>query len=295
MSLSQLLNGSSQLPAEIIDGNKIAESMMQSLASDFSSSQDRTGKEANLVIIRIGNDEGARIYSEAKIKRAKKLGVRSSVIDLPSATRDEILRNIQDLADDPSVTGIMIENPVPPPLDFGDLVDHIPFYKDVDGTSSMNQGRIVNRKEFLTPATPSAVVEIMSRYSELKKGIVTIINRSPVVGRPLSQMLLNRDYTISVCHSKTPDIVQYTRRSDAVIAAIGKANFFTDELLNPDCTFIDVGINYVNGKVVGDGDFARLSKWIKRITPVPGGVGPITATMIFSNLLKAFKYQEKLP
>jgi methylenetetrahydrofolate dehydrogenase (NADP+)/methenyltetrahydrofolate cyclohydrolase len=159
----------------------------------------------------------------------------------------------------------------------------------------MNQGRIVNRKEFLTPATPSAVVEIMSRYSELKKGIVTIINRSPVVGRPLSQMLLNRDYTISVCHSKTPDIVQYTRRSDAVIAAIGKANFFTDELLNPDCTFIDVGINYVNGKVVGDGDFARLSKWIKRITPVPGGVGPITATMIFSNLLKAFKYQEKLP
>jgi methylenetetrahydrofolate dehydrogenase (NADP+)/methenyltetrahydrofolate cyclohydrolase len=283
------------LPAEIIDGNKIAESMMQSLASDFSSSQDRTGKEANLVIIRIGNDEGARIYSEAKIKRAKKLGVRSSVIDLPSATRDEILRNIQDLADDPSVTGIMIENPVPPPLDFGDLVDHIPFYKDVDGTSSMNQGRIVNRKEFLTPATPSAVVEIMSRYSELKKGIVTIINRSPVVGRPLSQMLLNRDYTISVCHSKTPDIVQYTRRSDAVIAAIGKANFFTDELLNPDCTFIDVGINYVNGKVVGDGDFARLSKWIKRITPVPGGVGPITATMIFSNLLKAFKYQEKLP
>jgi methylenetetrahydrofolate dehydrogenase (NADP+)/methenyltetrahydrofolate cyclohydrolase len=283
------------LPAEIIDGNKIAESMMQSLASDFSSSQDRTGKETNLVIIRIGNDEGARIYSEAKIKRAKKLGVRSSVIDLPSATRDEILRNIQDLADDPSVTGIMIENPVPPPLDFGDLVDHIPFYKDVDGTSSMNQGRIVNRKEFLTPATPSAVVEIMSRYSELKKGIVTIINRSPVVGRPLSQMLLNRDYTISVCHSKTPDIVQYTRRSDAVIAAIGKANFFTDELLNPDCTFIDVGINYVNGKVVGDGDFARLSKWIKRITPVPGGVGPITATMIFSNLLKAFKYQEKLP
>lgn len=283
------------MPAEIIDGNKIAESMMQSLASDFSSSQDRTGKETNLVIIRIGNDEGARIYSEAKIKRAKKLGVRSSVIDLPSATRDEILRNIQDLADDPSVTGIMIENPVPPPLDFGDLVDHIPFYKDVDGTSSMNQGRIVNRKEFLTPATPSAVVEIMSRYSELKKGIVTIINRSPVVGRPLSQMLLNRDYTISVCHSKTPDIVQYTRRSDAVIAAIGKANFFTDELLNPDCTFIDVGINYVNGKVVGDGDFARLSKWIKRITPVPGGVGPITATMIFSNLLKAFKYQEKLP
>jgi len=282
------------LPAEIIDGNKIAETMMHEISSGFKESQDKAGKDASLVILRIGNDEGARIYSEAKVKRAKKLGVMSTVIEIPSATREEVSERIKALSSNPDVTGIMIENPVPPPLDFTELVDQIPYYKDVDGTSSTNQGRIVNRKEFLTPATPSAVVEIMSRYSELKAGIVTIINRSPVVGRPLSQMLLNRDYTISVCHSKTPDIVQYTRRSDTVIAAIGKANFFTDELLNPDCTFIDVGINYVNGKVVGDGDFARLSKWIKRITPVPGGVGPITATMIFSNLLKAFRYQEKL-
>ena len=282
------------MPAEIIDGNKIAETMMHEISSGFKESQDKAGKDASLVILRIGNDEGARIYSEAKVKRAKKLGVMSSVIEIPSATREEVSERIKALSSDPNVTGIMIENPVPPPLDFTELVDQIPYYKDVDGTSSTNQGRIVNRKEFLTPATPSAVVEIMSRYSELKAGIVTIINRSPVVGRPLSQMLLNRDYTISVCHSKTPDIVQYTRRSDTVIAAIGKANFFTDELLNPDCTFIDVGINYVNGKVVGDGDFASLSKWIKRITPVPGGVGPITATMIFSNLLKAFRYQEKL-
>lgn len=282
------------MPAEIIDGNKIAETMMHEISSGFKESQDKAGKDASLVILRIGNDEGARIYSEAKVKRAKKLGVMSSVIEIPSATKEEVSERIKALSSDPNVTGIMIENPVPPPLDFTELVDQIPYYKDVDGTSSTNQGRIVNRKEFLTPATPSAVVEIMSRYSELKAGIVTIINRSPVVGRPLSQMLLNRDYTISVCHSKTPDIVQYTRRSDTVIAAIGKANFFTDELLNPDCTFIDVGINYVNGKVVGDGDFARLSKWIKRITPVPGGVGPITATMIFSNLLKAFRYQEKL-
>lgn len=282
------------MPAEIIDGNKIAETMMHEISSGFKESQDKAGKDASLVILRIGNDEGARIYSEAKVKRAKKLGVMSTVIEIPSATREEVSERIKALSSNPDVTGIMIENPVPPPLDFTELVDQIPYYKDVDGTSSTNQGRIVNRKEFLTPATPSAVVEIMSRYPELKAGIVTIINRSPVVGRPLSQMLLNRDYTISVCHSKTPDIVQYTRRSDTVIAAIGKPNFFTDELLNPDCTFIDVGINYVNGKVVGDGDFARISKWIKRITPVPGGVGPITATMIFSNLLKAFRYQEKL-
>jgi len=282
------------LTAEIIDGNKIAGSMMQTLKENFAGSQESSGKAANLVIIRIGNDEGARIYSEAKMKRARKLGIQSSVIEMPTATKDEVAAKIHELAVDPAVTGIMIENPVPPPLDFTDLVDLIPYYKDVDGTSSTNQGRIVNRKEFLTPATPTAVVEIMSRYTELKSGFVTIINRSPVVGRPLSQMLLNRDYTVSVCHSKTPDILLYTRRSDTVIAAIGKANFFTDELVNPDCTFIDVGINYVDGKVVGDGNFANLSKWVKRITPVPGGVGPITATMIFSNLLKAFRYQEKI-
>ncbi|EQD46386.1 methylenetetrahydrofolate dehydrogenase/methenyltetrahydrofolate cyclohydrolase [mine drainage metagenome] len=282
------------MTAEIIDGNKIAELMMQTLKEGFARSQEGSGKAANLVIIRIGNDEGARIYSEAKVKRARKLGVKSSVIEMPTATKDEVTAKIHDLAVDPGVTGIMIENPVPPPLDFTDLVDMIPYYKDVDGTSSTNQGRIVNRREFLTPGTPTAVVEIMSRYIELKSGFVTIVNRSPVVGRPLSQMLLNRDYTVSVCHSKTPDILLYTRRSDTVIAAIGKANFFTDELINPDCTFIDVGINYVEGKVVGDGSFANLSKWVKRITPVPGGVGPVTATMIFSNLLKAFKYQENL-
>ena len=106
-----------------------------------------------------------------------------------------------------------------------------------------------------------------------------------------TNMLLNRDYTISVCHSKTPDVVIYTRRSDVVISAVGKPNYFDDEMINPDCTFIDVGINYVDGKVTGDGNYQSLVKWVKRITPVPGGVGPITATLIFENLLKAFNYQ----
>ncbi len=283
------------MPAEIIDGNKIAENIMGSLSREFKEAQDASGKVASLRLLKVGDDPGARIYAEAKIKRGTKLGVSVELERLErDVTRESLLSRIESLSSNPDVTGIMIENPLPAHLSFTDISDHIPMEKDVDGTSSANQGRIVNRTEFLTPATANAVVHIMEQYPELRSSIVTIVNRTPVVGRPLSQMLLNRDYTVTVCHSKTPDVVIYTRRSDVVIAAVGKPNFFNDEMINPDCTFIDVGINYVEGKVVGDGDFASLSGWVKRITPVPGGVGPITASLIFSNLLKAFKFQNSL-
>lgn len=280
------------MPAEIIDGTRIADSVMNTLKDSFAELQDKTGKQARLALILIGKDEGAAAYSKAKIRRGEKLGVRVDLIRPDEdISEEDIAKEIGKLASDPEVTGIMIENPVPKHLSFSKLTDLIPFFKDIDGTSSMNQGRIVNREEFLVPATAAAVVRILSSYPELTKSIVTIVNRTPVVGRPLSQMLLNRDYTISVCHSKTPDVVIYTRRSDVVISAVGKPNFFDDEMINPDCTFIDVGINYVNGKVTGDANYQSLLKWVKRITPVPGGVGPLTATLIFDNLLKAFNYQ----
>ena len=280
------------LPAEIIDGSKIADSIMNTLRDSFKEQQDKAGKQARLVLILIGKDEGASTYSRAKIRRGEKLGVRVDLMKPDeSISEAELAVEIGQLASDPTVTGIMIENPVPKHLSFSKMTDLIPFYKDIDGTSSTNQGRIVNRQEFLVPATAAAVVRILSNYPELTKSILTIVNRTPVVGRPLSQMLLNRDYTISVCHSKTPDVVIYTRRSDVVISAVGKPNYFDDEMINPDCTFIDVGINYVDGKVTGDANYQSLVKWVKRITPVPGGVGPITATLIFENLLKAFNYQ----
>lgn len=280
-----------ELAAEIIDGNGIANTLMAELKAKFQGLQDKTGKVPKLVIIRVGDDEGSRIYAEAKVKRSKKLGIDASVMHRPTITRDELVGIVKDLGSDPTVNGIMIENPLPKEIDFYEIADMIPFYKDVDGTSSANQGRIVNRKEFLTPATATAVVKIVEYYPDLARSTVAIVNRSPVVGRPLSQMLLNRDYTVSVVHTKTPSITAYTKRADIVVAAVGKAKYFDDEMVGPDSTLIDVGINYVDGQIVGDANFDVLSKWVKRITPVPGGVGAVTATLIFQNLLKAFEYQ----
>lgn len=279
------------MTAEIIDGNSIAKELMANLKARFQGLKDKTGKVPKLTIIRVGDDEGSRIYAEAKVKRSKKLGIDANVMDYATITRDELADVVKKLGSDPSVHGIMIENPLPKGIDFYEIADMIPFYKDVDGTSSANQGRIVNRREFLTPATATAVVKIIEHYPDLARSTVTIINRSPVVGRPLSQMLLNRDYTVSLVHTKTPSIPAYTKRSDIVVAAVGKANLVDDEMVGPDCTVIDVGINYVDGKIVGDVNFEVLSKSVKRITPVPGGVGAVTATLIFQNLLKAFEYQ----
>lgn len=279
------------MAAEIIDGNGIANVLMDELKAQFQGIMDKTGKVPKLIIIRVGDDEGSRIYAEAKVKRSKKLGIDASVMHYPAITKEELTDVVKKLGADSTVNGIMIENPLPKDIDFYEIADMIPFYKDVDGTSSANQGRIVNRREFLTPATATAVVKIIENYPDLARSIVTIVNRSPVVGRPLSQMLLNRDYTVSLVHTKTPSITAFTKRSDIVVAAVGKAKFFDDEMIGPDATVIDVGINYVEGKIVGDANFEVLSKWVKRITPVPGGVGAVTATLIFENLLKAFEYQ----
>ena len=278
----------------MIDGNGIAATLMEELSAKFQALQEQTGKMPKLVIIRVGDDEGSRIYSEAKVKRSKKLGIDASVMHFTTISRDELVSTIGNLASDPSVNGIMVENPLPREFDFYEIADLIPIYKDVDGTSSANQGRIVNRREFLTPATATAVVKILDYYPDLARSTVTIINRSPVVGRPLSLMLLNRDYTVSVVHTKTPNMVDYTKRSDVVVAAVGKANYINDEMVGPDATLIDVGINYVDGQIVGDVNYPIMSKWVKRITPVPGGVGAVTATLIFQNLLRACEYQHQL-
>lgn len=278
----------------MIDGNGIAATLMEELSAKFQALQEQTGKMPKLVIIRVGDDEGSRIYSEAKVKRSKKLGIDASVMHFATISRDELVSTIGNLASDPSVNGIMVENPLPREFDFYEIADLIPIYKDVDGTSSANQGRIVNRREFLTPATATAVVKILDYYPDLARSTVTIINRSPVVGRPLSLMLLNRDYTVSVVHTKTPNMVDYTKRSDVVVAAVGKANYINDEMVGPDATLIDVGINYVDGQIVGDVNYPIMSKWVKRITPVPGGVGAVTATLIFQNLLRACEYQHQL-
>ncbi len=270
---------------QILDGNEIARELMGELKSSFSELEKKRGSRVSLKIILVGDDEGARIYSEAKVKRSARLNVDAEILKFPSGIeKGELLHVIRSLSEDKSVDGIMVENPLPKHLDFYEMVDSIPYYKDVDGTSTRNQGLIVNRKEFLTPATALATVRIMEKHGLY--GNVTIVNRSQVVGRPLVNMLLNRDYTVSVCHSKTRNIKDYTRNADIVVAAIGRPKFFGRDYFTEDSNVIDVGINYVENKITGDVDFDSVNGFVRSATPVPGGVGPVTATLIFENLYR---------
>lgn len=275
-----------------LEGKGIASELMSNLKAKFTSFEEQTGNRVTLRIILVGEDEGARIYSEAKLKRAVKLNVDAKVLKYSSdSTKSEIIEEVDRLSSDDTVNGIMVENPLPPGLDFYEVVDRIPFYKDVDGTSTTNQGLIVNRREFLTPATALACVRIMEKYS--LKGNVTIVNRSQVVGRPLVNMLLNRDYTVSVCHSKTRNLQEYTRNADIVVAAVGRPSFFGREYFTPSSNVIDVGINYVENKITGDVNYPEINGFVNSVTPVPGGVGPVTATLIFENLYKGASRQIK--
>lgn len=277
----------------ILDGKQMADELMVDLRKKFTQIEEAVGRKVSMRIILVGDDEGARIYADAKIRRAAKLNVDASLTKFPSdVDKAEVLQKVSEFSSDDSVNGIMVENPLPKGMDFYEIVDRIPYFKDIDGTSTTNQGLIVNRREFLTPATALASVRIMEKYG--LKGNVTIVNRSPVVGRPLINMLLNRDYTVSVCHSKTRNISEYTKNADIVIAAVGKPSFFGREYFGGHSNIIDVGINYVDNKIRGDADFDSLDGYVNSITPVPGGVGPVTATLIFENLYRGAVLQEEL-
>lgn len=274
----------------ILDGNAIAERIMDELSSRSKAIMEKSGVQPRLDLILVGKDSAAKIYASAKMRRAKKIGCTVTLTELPDdTTMDEISTTIEEKAADSDIHGIMVESPVPRSLSYQDIVDMIPYMKDVDGTGSMNQGLIVSRREFMTPATPAAVVEILGSYSIF--GSVTIVNRSAVVGRPLAGMLLNRDFTVTICHSRTPEIRRFTQSSDVVVVAVGRPSFFDRSYFRENSYVIDVGINYVEDKVVGDVNYDDVFPHVKGITPVPGGVGPVTATLIFKNLLKTAEIQ----
>ncbi|BAB60189.1 methylene-tetrahydrofolate dehydrogenase [Thermoplasma volcanium GSS1] len=274
------------MAVKLLKGEEIAEKKAEELKERI----EKMGVSPRLVLLQVGNYSAATIYARAKIKRGKKIGADVVLEKYEDLTKQELVRRIEELSADKDVNGIMVENPLPKTIDYYDIVKSIPYYKDVDALSPYNQGSIAINREFLVPATAMAVVDILKYYG-YEKTTATIINRSPVVGRPLSMMMLNRDYTVSICHSKTPDIRSIAKASKIIVVAVGRPGFLDDTYVTESSVVIDVGINYVQDKVIGDIDFDKVSEKVEAVTPVPGGVGPITATNILSNLVKAAEYQ----
>jgi len=269
----------------IISVDDTVNRMRSDLTKGFSAFLSEQGRMPSLVSLIIGDSREANVYAQAKARSGKKIGVDVSIRNInPDAGQEKIEDEIRKISLDPGVDGIILENPVPKGLNYISLISCISPLKDVDCMTPYNQGLISMKSPVVFPATADAVNQILlENFPEITD--IAIINRSVVVGKPLAMMLLNRDCTVTVCHSKTVDLKEKTREAGAVVVAVGHENFLGADYVNQASVVIDVGINSTENGIKGDADFASLNGFVKAITPVPGGVGKLTSVKIFQNLM----------
>lgn len=270
----------------IIDGKKISMEIQNEIADKICKLEKKPG----LAVILIGSDAASKVYVANKEKMCNKLGVNSYMYNLPeSASEEELLNLIGELNNDDRVNGILLQHPVPEHIDERKAFNFIAPEKDVDGFSVVNRGRLAVGEEAFVACTPLGIIEMLKREKiELVGKNVVIIGRSNIVGKPLYELMLRENATVTVCHSKTKNIKEICKNADILVAALGRPKFVTGDMVKDGAVVIDVGINRVDGKLVGDVDFESVSKKVDAITPVPGGVGPMTIAMLMKNVLKAY-------
>lgn len=248
-----------------------------------------------LAVIKVGDNKASDIYVRNKKKACEMVGIKFIEIDLPEAISQELIINeIKRLNEDISVNGILVQLPLPSGFDEGVIINQINPLKDVDGLTYQNVGNLVLENECLVSCTPTGVMELLKMYNVTLSGKdVCIVGRSNLVGKPLIQLLLQEDATVSICHSKSKNIKDYTKHADILIVATGHPKLITKDMVKEGCVVIDVGINKENDSLCGDVDFKEVSKKASLITPVPGGVGPMTVASLLKNVVKAYKVQNR--
>ena len=273
---------------KIIDGKAIANELRAELKEKIAQSEQKPG----LAVVIVGEDPASQIYVRNKVKACAELGIRSYTYELPTETSQAELEVLLDaLACDNAVDGILLQLPLPKHLDSEAASSHVPFEKDVDGFSAKNLGLLVQHKEEVSACTPLGVMKLLEREGiDLVGKHAVILGRSETVGKPMALLLLNANATVTICHSKTADIKAMCRQADILISAVGKVGFVTADMVKDGAVVIDVGINRdANGKLCGDVDFEGVKEKTSYITPVPGGVGPMTITMLMYNTYTRFK------
>ena len=269
----------------IIDGKKTAAEIRAQLRGKTAAFEEKYGQKVGLAVVLIGEDPASQVYVRNKIRGCEEAGIRSFAHYLPAdVTQAEAEELVRALASDDAVHGILVQLPLPRHLNADKILACIPAEKDVDGFSAENIGRLARNEECTVACTPLGVMELLHRYGVEPRGKrAVVIGRSNIVGRPMALLLLNADATVTICHSRTVDLAEECARADILVAAIGKPNFVTADMVKEGAVVIDVGINRVDGKLVGDVDFAAVSQKASLITPVPGGVGPMTIAMLLQN------------
>jgi len=275
--------------ANILDGKKAAQKIRNKLKEKVDTLKEN-GITPKLAVIMVGEDVGSKIYVKNKSKACEEIGIKYEEYLLDENTSmEELLDLINKLNDRKDVHGILLQSPIPKHLDINLAIKAISPDKDVDGFHPVNVGKLVLGQETFVSCTPFGVIKLLEEYNiEMAGKNVVIVGRSNIVGKPLIQCLLNKDATITVCHSKTENVKEITKRADIVIVAIGKAKFLTADMVKENAVVVDVGINRnAEGKVCGDVDFENVSKIASYITPVPGGIGPMTIAMLMHNIVKS--------
>jgi methylenetetrahydrofolate dehydrogenase (NADP+)/methenyltetrahydrofolate cyclohydrolase len=275
--------------ARIIDGKQVATRVRAEVRAAVERLAVEQGQVPGLATVLVGDDEASGIYVRGKQKACDEVGMRSIGHRLPStAKRDQLLSLLEELNHSRDVDGIVLQLPLPEQLDASEMTSTIDPAKDVDGLTPTNAGLLAQNRPALVPATPAGVIKLLRESeTELEGAEAVVVGRSDLVGRPLSFLLLAENATVTVCHSRTRDLAGTCRRADVLIAAVGRPKLVGAEMVKPGATVIDVGINRTDGGLVGDVDFDAVREKAGAITPVPGGVGPMTIAMLLRNTLKA--------
>ena len=278
----------------IIDGKKVASEIKEEIKVYIENRRDSGLKVPKIVSILVGNDGGSIFYINNQEKIANSLGIdfEKKILN-ENITEEKLIDIIENLNNDEEVNGTILQLPLPKTFNKDRVINKISPNKDIDCLTFVNQGKLYCGEKTFLPCTPNSVLTLLEKYNiDLEGKNVVIIGRSNIVGKPTAQLLLNKNATITICHSKTKNLKDICKKSDIIIVAIGRAKFLTEEYVNENSIVIDVGTSSVNGKIVGDVDFDNVESKVSMITKVPGGVGALTTTLLIKNSCEALEYYE---
>lgn len=277
--------------SQIIDGKALSLSLKEEMKARMESLKQQYGRVPCLAVVIVGDNPASRSYVRGKIKAAEFVGMDSRLIELPEdVTEDALLEKIASLNADDAVDGILVQLPLPEHINEDRVIDAIAIAKDVDGFHPQNVANLWLGRPCIVPCTPKGIITMIeSTGVDIKGKTAVVVGRSNIVGKPVAKLLLDRNATVTIAHSRTPDLASVTRQADILVVAVGRPKMVDGSMVKPGAVVIDVGINRTNeGRLVGDVDFDSAAEAASFITPVPGGVGPMTITMLMENTIECF-------
>jgi len=280
------------MPAQLLDGKSLAAQMRSEIAADVAAFAGQHGRSPALAVVRAGEDPASVSYARMLARSCDQVGIAFVPHILPAETeQSQLVHLVAQLSADPAVDGVIIQEPLPAAIRAESVIAALAPEKDVDGVHPVNAGRLMQGVgEYFAPATPSGGIELLERHGITFAGKrAGVVGRSNVVGRPMAMLLLHRHATVTICHSRTRELAAECSRAEILVAATGKAGLITGDMIAPGAVVVDFGVNFVDGKMVGDVDFAAAAERAAWITPVPGGTGPMTNMMLMRNVLRAAK------